>query len=72
MLSSLAMATLEDRFCVREGGWWRRSRRDVALLAYLARLIWLWLVPGGRVRRAYRAKAAAGDVYWVDRPGGGP
>ena len=65
------MATLEERFCVRERGWLRRLRRDVDLLLYLARLISLWLVAGGRLRRAYRAKQAAGGTYWVDRPGGG-
>jgi len=32
-------------------------------------MVFQYVVPGGRLRREYRRKAARGEVYWVDAAG---
>lgn len=46
--------------------WWRRFRRDLALLRRLARMTAYYWRHGGRLRRAYRECEARGEVLWVD------
>lgn len=45
---------------------WNRLRRDSRLLLRMARMLKVYIFVGGRIRRAYRAKETAGDIYWVD------
>ena len=44
-------------------------RRDLALLWRIAGMVFQYVVPGGRLRREYRRRAARGEVYWVDAAG---
>lgn len=41
-------------------------RRDGRLLWRMIRMLYAYLVVGGCVRRAYRAKEARGEIYWLD------
>ena len=43
-----------------------RLRQDLALLWSLLRMGVHYFTAGARVRRDYRAKEAAGEIYWVD------
>lgn len=60
------MTTFESKFCLDEAGFPRRLGRDIRLLAYLVRIAWGWLIVGGRIRRAYKARAAEGKTYWIE------
>ncbi len=46
--------------------WWRRSRRDLALLSNLAAMTVFYWTRGARMRKAYRDHEARGKVLWVD------
>jgi hypothetical protein len=59
------MRTVDKQFMVK-ASLWERLRRDIRLLRRMARMLWTYIWIGGRIRRAYRAKEAAGEVYWVD------
>jgi hypothetical protein len=65
------MASFEQRFITHEGGRWRRVTRDLALLGWMAAVLWWWLVPGGRVRRALRQAQRTGVPMRVDDYAGG-
>lgn len=43
-----------------------RLWRDVRLAGYLARVALVWLVRGGRVRRAHRRAIETGRPYYID------
>ena len=46
--------------------WWRRCRRDLALLGRLAGMTVYYWTRGARLRKAYRDYEARGEVLWVD------
>lgn len=60
------MATVDERFHVRNGGLLRRLWRDLRLLWYLAGIAWRWFRAGGRIRRAYLRANATGQVVHID------
>ena len=45
---------------------WERIGRDVRLLWRIGQMLYAYLVVGRRIRQAYRAKAARGEIFWVD------
>lgn len=45
---------------------WRRLRRNLRLLGYIGFMAWVWLIVGGRVRRARRKALRSGQPYYVD------
>lgn len=52
---------------ISEGlSWWRRSRRDLALLGKLIGMTLYYWTRGARLRKAYRDCEARGEVFWVD------
>ncbi len=48
-----------------------RLRRDWALSRRILGMLWSYFTEGRRVRKTYEAREREGNVYWVDRPGGG-
>ena len=46
--------------------WWRRFRRDLALLGRLAGMAVYYWTRGARLRKVYRDCEARGEVLWVD------
>jgi hypothetical protein len=46
--------------------WWRRCRRDLALLRNLAAMIFFYWTRGARLRRVFRECEARGEMFWVD------
>lgn len=60
------MATFEETYTLRERGLGKRIRRDLRVALALIKMLWVWLTVARRVRRAYRAKEAAGEIYWID------
>ena len=44
-------------------------RRDLKLMVQMARMLFGYLVVGGRLRRRYRAMEARGETFWVDEEG---
>ena len=50
---------------------WRRLRRNLRLLGYIGFMAWVWLIVGGRVRRARRKALRGGQPYYVDELGSG-
>jgi hypothetical protein len=47
----------------------RPWQRDVRLLVQIVRMIFGYVVAGGRVRRRYRALEARGETLWLDEEG---
>ncbi len=45
---------------------WRRLRRNLRLLGYIAFMAWAWLRLGGRVRRARRKALRTGQPFCID------
>lgn len=64
------MATIDERFHLRETGWRHRVARDVRLLRFLGTLMFGWIVGGGKVRKAYRRAVAAHQTFYIDRLSG--
>lgn len=60
------MKTYEEMFYLRDAGFFRRAARNLRLLAFLARGIWVYWTLGRRLRRAYRAQALSGGTLWLD------
>jgi len=46
--------------------WWRRCRRDLALLGNLIGMVVYYWTQGARLRRAYRECEARREILWVD------
>ncbi|MFQ5612998.1 MAG: hypothetical protein ACE5H9_12780 [Anaerolineae bacterium] len=60
------MRTIDPQF-TKNRSFWGRLWRDLRLLVRIARMLLTYLIAGGRIRRDYRARAARGEVYWVDK-----
>lgn len=58
--------TSEQQFRLYDRSFLRRIRRDVFVLRYLARILWLWLTVGRKLRRAKLDATQSGDVLYVD------
>lgn len=63
--------TSEQQFRIKVDGFWARRRRDRFVFRYLARIIWMWLTIGGRIRRAHRHARRTGTIYYIDNILGG-
>jgi hypothetical protein len=59
--------TVDKQFTTK-ASLWERLGRDGRLLLRMARMLKVYIFVGGRIRRAYRAKEAGGEIYWVDEP----
>ncbi len=60
------MGTYGEKFYLHEANWLRRLWRDLRLLAYIAQIMWLWAVLGGRLRRLNRAHTTRGTTFPID------
>ncbi len=63
--------TSEKQFRIKEDSVFLRLKRDIFVFRYLARIVWMWLTVGGRIRRAHREAARNGRVYYIDDIMGG-
>ena len=58
--------TFQESYYLEDAGLFRRLRRDLGLLVYIGKMIWMWTVVGGRVRRDYTRREDRGEIYWID------
>jgi len=63
--------TSEKQFRIKEDSFVLRLKRDIFVFRYLCRIVWMWLTVGGRIRRAHREAARAGQIYYIDDIMGG-
>ena len=63
--------TSEKQFRIKEDSFWLRRERDIFVFRYLARVVWMWLTVGGRIRRAHREAQRTGKIYYIDNIMGG-
>ncbi len=61
----------EKQFRIKEDSFWLRRKRDVFVFRYLARIVWMWLTIGGRIRRTHREAKRTGNIYYIDNIMGG-
>ena len=61
------MESFEERFYRSSGNLWTRLGRNLRLLLWLGRAAWSWLVPGLKVRRAYRRAQRTGRPVALER-----
>jgi len=59
------MRTIDEQ-TIKGSSFWQSVVRDVRLLWRIGQMLFAYLVMGRRIRRAYRAKAARGETFWVD------
>ena len=59
------MRTIDNQVA-RKHSLWGAAQRDFRLLLRIRRMLFHYLTVGARTRKAYRAKKAAGETYWVD------
>ena len=59
------MRTIDDQIARRDS-LWGAVQRDLRLLLRIQRMLFQYFTAGARTRKAYRAKEAAGETYWVD------
>ncbi len=59
------MRTIDKQFTSKTS-LWQRLWRDGRLLMRMGRMLIAYIWIGGRIRRAYRAKAARAEIYWLD------
>jgi hypothetical protein len=60
------MKTFQESYYLEDAGLFRRLRRDLGLLLYISKMIWMWTVVGGRVRRDYTRCEDRDEIYWID------
>ena len=60
------MRTIDEQF-IKSTSFWQKLGSDIRLLWRIGQMLFAYLVIGHRIRRAYRAKEARGEVYWVDQ-----
>jgi len=58
------MRTIDDAAAAESR--WAQMERDLRVLRRLLRLVWVYFVTGGLVRRRYRQKQRRGEVFLVD------
>ena len=63
------MSTFQEDFYLETSNPLRRLWRNLRLFGYVLRVLWLWAVLGGRVRRAVRRAGKAGDPFFIDSLG---
>ena len=63
--------TSEKQFRIKEDSFWLRLERDIFVFRYLARIVWMWLTVGGRIRRTHRDAKRTGKIYYIDNIMGG-
>ena len=61
------MSSFSENFYLHEPGRLRHLLRDLRFAGYLARIIWYYVVFGGRVRREYQRCIERGEVYRIDQ-----
>ncbi len=62
------MPVFDHEFAVHKRGILRALWRDICLIRVLIRIMFTWIWVGGRIRRRYAAKDAAGQTFWLDAP----
>ncbi len=62
------MHTLDNR-AGESGGFLNKLRRDLRLLASIARMLLQYFTEGRRVRNKYRQQARLGEVLWLNEQG---
>lgn len=60
------MASFRDAYYLSSANPFRRLWRNVRLFFYVLRIVWLWTVPGGRVRRAVARARKSGQPLSID------
>lgn len=63
------MASFQEDYYLETAGLSRRLWRNVRLVGYVVRVVWFWLVLGGRIRRAVRKAARTGEPFIIDSLG---
>lgn len=59
------MRTIDNK-ATAEASWLERTTQNLWLLRRMAGMVLAYVVAGGRIRRRYEAKAARGEILWVD------
>ena len=65
------ITTSEKQFRIKEKSFWLRLKRDIYVFRYLARIVWMWITVGGRIRRAHDEARKTGSIYYIDDVTGG-
>ena len=60
------MSAYDDAFHVLEDSRWLRFKRDLRLLLWLSKFIWIYLTKGWAVRRRYRRQRRLGKPLYMD------
>ena len=60
------MSAFDDQFHVLERSPWKHFKRDMRLALWLTKFFIFYVFVGGRIRREYVRKKAAGEIYWLD------
>lgn len=60
------MPTFDETHALHERSLLARWRRDLRVMGQLARMLWVWFRVARKIRAAYRAKEAKGEIYWLD------
>lgn len=60
------MSSFEEQYILRDPTWWRRTARDVALLANSLRFLLIWATKGWTVRRLLAKAERQGKVVCIE------
>lgn len=60
------MGSFQDDFYLESTSLLRRTVRNLKLASYIVRMVWVWAVPGRKIRRAVRRARARGDIFYID------
>ena len=61
-----SMNTFGEQFYLEEATLWQRLTRNVRLMGYILKIVWLWTVVGARVRRAHRKAQQSDEIMTID------
>lgn len=63
------MGSFQEDFYLETSSPVRRWWRNLRLFGYVVQMVWVWSVPGARVRRAVRRARRSGEPFIIDSLG---
>ena len=60
------MSSFEDRFYLTNKSVWPRSKRNLLLALWIAKIILTWFIQGRRLRKASRRALREGYMLYLD------
>ena len=59
------MRTIDGQY-TKQSKFWHKLRRDLKLLRRIAKMLYIYLTVGSKIRKEYKNKVANKEMFWID------